>query len=369
MRCWPVVKTNSTLVKRGIKTHFERPKVISMSEETRPAKVSVIIPSYNTAGTVSRALSSVLETQCPDLEIIIVDDGSSDDSIKTIERYISDHPGARILLLTHPNHHNKGIAATRNLALKRVSGKYVAFLDADDVFLKNRFNECVAILDADESIDAVVEPFQFRYESGDRGKVEEAAPKVVPSPGAGQPPRSCEQIFFEFLNGSNAAHTSSITIRSEVFAATGGFPAFKYCLEKPLWLKICARNRVVDGAREPVAEYVLHENSTCAKEESTAEFLSEYSSALMDAYTWMSKHGVRVEYMDAVRRLAISKFYHYCTIVLNHSHSFGRDIILPLWRSFRVFPDLVFTAKYWIVCSKLIAAKMGIVRGWHDERR
>jgi glycosyltransferase involved in cell wall biosynthesis len=90
-------------------------------------RISVVIPTYNRARTLVRALDSVFAQGVPDLEVIVVDDGSGDDTKGTIARY--PHP------VTYLEQANAGPAAARNRALAVARGEFIAFLDSDDVYL------------------------------------------------------------------------------------------------------------------------------------------------------------------------------------------------------------------------------------------
>lgn len=93
-------------------------------------QVSVIIPTYNRAGSVGQAIDSVLTQTVPAGEIIVVDDGSTDHTSKVLDRY-----GLRIHVIRQPN---KGVSAARNAGLAAAQNDWVAFLDSDDVWTRRR---------------------------------------------------------------------------------------------------------------------------------------------------------------------------------------------------------------------------------------
>ncbi len=95
-------------------------------------EVSVIIPSYNSADTLSRAISSVLGQTYSDYEIIVVDDASEDDTKELVAAYDDD----RVRYVAHEI--NKGGSAARNTGLDHASGDYIAYLDADDEWLPKK---------------------------------------------------------------------------------------------------------------------------------------------------------------------------------------------------------------------------------------
>lgn len=94
-------------------------------------KVSIIIPIYNAAKFIERSLRSALNQSYQSIEYILVDDGSSDDSLHVIDNLILSSPRqADILLFSHET--NKGVAAARNTGMSNATGDYIYFLDSDD---------------------------------------------------------------------------------------------------------------------------------------------------------------------------------------------------------------------------------------------
>ena len=112
-------------------------------------KVSVIMASYNKEKYIGRAIESVLNQTMADFEFIIVDDVSSDKSVEVIRSY----PDPRIRFFQ--NEVNQGIAATRNLALEKAEGAYIALLDADDITTAFRLEVESAFLDKNPEISVV----------------------------------------------------------------------------------------------------------------------------------------------------------------------------------------------------------------------
>ena len=100
-------------------------------------KVSVIIPVYNVEHYIDRCLKSVIEQTLEDIEIIIVNDGSTDSSKEIIEKYINKYP-SRIKYLEKEN---GGLSSARNFALPYARGEYLAFLDSDDYIEKDMYEQ------------------------------------------------------------------------------------------------------------------------------------------------------------------------------------------------------------------------------------
>lgn len=102
--------------------------------------VSIVLPVYNHANYISRAIQSVLEQDVQDIQLIIVDDGSTDD----IAAIVSSFEDSRIIFLRH--NINKGAAAARNSGIEKACGKYIAFLDADDYWDKAKLRMQLDVL-------------------------------------------------------------------------------------------------------------------------------------------------------------------------------------------------------------------------------
>jgi glycosyltransferase involved in cell wall biosynthesis len=101
--------------------------------------VSVLIPAYNAAQWIEKTINSVLAQTWKRLEIIVVDDGSSDDTLIVARRIIDD----RVQVLTQPN---QGAAAARNHALRQAQGDYIQFLDADDLLAPDKIEQQIKLL-------------------------------------------------------------------------------------------------------------------------------------------------------------------------------------------------------------------------------
>lgn len=111
--------------------------------------VSVVIPTYNRAHTIERAVDSVLAQDYPSVEVIVVDDGSTDDTAIRMSRYGSD---PRVRYFPFPN---GGVCVARNRGLREVRGEFVAMLDSDDYWLPGKLSIQVPLLQADSELSLV----------------------------------------------------------------------------------------------------------------------------------------------------------------------------------------------------------------------
>src|SRR5215207_11709928 len=96
--------------------------------------VSSVMIFLNAEKFIEEAIESVFAQTYDNSELLLVDDGSTDDSTQIALRYAERDP-EKVRYLEHPGHRNRGMSASRNLGVSHAEGEYVAFLDADDVWL------------------------------------------------------------------------------------------------------------------------------------------------------------------------------------------------------------------------------------------
>jgi glycosyltransferase involved in cell wall biosynthesis len=109
--------------------------------------VSIITPFLNPAKFLQKAIESVIYQTYENWELLLVDDGSTDSSRTIAQGFAAKYPD-KIRYLEHENHQNRGKSTSRNLGLTNAKGKYLAFLDADDVFLPLKLEKQIAILES-----------------------------------------------------------------------------------------------------------------------------------------------------------------------------------------------------------------------------
>lgn len=115
-------------------------------------KFSIITPVYNGADFIGRGIDSVINQTCTDWELIIADNGSTDDTLEEIKKYSKNDSRVKVIKCDE----NSGSPARpRNLALKEARGEYIAFLDADDVFFPNKLSEVLTFFENNPDIGLV----------------------------------------------------------------------------------------------------------------------------------------------------------------------------------------------------------------------
>jgi len=182
--------------------------------------VSIIIPTYNTAHFLSDAIGSVLNSTLREFEIIVIDDGSIDNTEEVLTRY-----------LTIPNFKfiqqgNMGLAGARNTGVRAASGKYLVFLDSDDIILPSKLEKQVSFLEQNLQFDAVYSSSVF---------FKDTAPEVKVLTGF---PNYSGYVLKNLLYG-NFIHVNAIMVRKKAVIRVGMFDdALRELEDWDLWIRM-----------------------------------------------------------------------------------------------------------------------------------
>jgi glycosyltransferase involved in cell wall biosynthesis len=136
-----------------------------------PGRVSVVMPCYNVARYVDAAIESLRNQTYKNIEVIAVNDGSTDDTMERLKRQAEADARVRVF-----HRANGGPSAARNLGIRHVTGAFVCFLDGDDVYLPNKIERQVRFLDQHPGVDLVYSDFFFG--DADLAPVDLTAPRV-----------------------------------------------------------------------------------------------------------------------------------------------------------------------------------------------
>lgn len=184
-------------------------------------KISVIMGIYNCAPTLQEALDSLYVQTFQDFEIILCEDGSSDNTYQVAEENAQTHKN--IVLLK--NETNKGLNYTLNRCLSVAKGEYIARMDGDDISLPTRFEKEYTFLETHPEYAIVSTPMKYFDENGvfRIGKVSEPEP-----------------LLKEFVKGTPFCHAPCM-IRKEAYMEVGGYSESPYLLrveDYHLWMKM-----------------------------------------------------------------------------------------------------------------------------------
>jgi glycosyltransferase involved in cell wall biosynthesis len=211
-------------------------------------RVSAIIGAYNNATTLQRAIDSLLAQSVDDLELIVIDDGSSDTSPEIARAAAAHDPRVRAVALGE----NVGISRSLNHALDLANGAFVAIQDADDYSEPTRLERQLATLESDPAIAVV--GCRMR-EVDERGR--ELAPRTRFASGDVGP------VLLHF----NPIPNSSAAMRRDLVLAAGGYDTrYRYAMEHDLWLRLAEHHRIV-ALDEVLATRVMGSANVAARAE------------------------------------------------------------------------------------------------------
>jgi glycosyltransferase involved in cell wall biosynthesis len=293
--------------------------------------ITTIIPAYRAAGTIARALDSVLTQSRPPEEILVVDDGSPDDMAAAVRPYAE-----RVTLIRKPN---GGAASARNLGLDRARGELVAFLDADDYWEPHKLERQLGLFRTHPELGLTCGRW-FTQEPG--------GPRIAP-------PHCTDQDFDRVLTATGKLAfsvatkmwTSTILVRRTVVGSHRFVSGLEPSEDRDLWVRLVAAAPVY-MCSEPLATYVQEPGSLCR-----TNVDRDYGNMVrvVRRYTdLLGKHGVR--YWEA------ETFRKWAARYLGGGHP--RAALVPAWN--RLLREPWSPEGWWVLLKSGLLASSSFVR-------
>lgn len=215
----------------------------SSNTDKEAPEISVIIPAYNAEKFIDETIRSVLSQTIEDIEVIIVNDGSTDNTLNILKSYSDPR-------LSYYDIKNSGVSFARNYAVNKAAGKWLAFIDADDIWANNKLEAQLT------SIDNNRWSHTNSYYIGEQQSGNEKRSDLT---------EQFDGNIFEHLIEENFITTSTVLIDKNLFLSTGGFDESLKALEDwRLWLDIASKESIA-YSKEPLAKYRVYEGSTSRK--------------------------------------------------------------------------------------------------------
>ncbi len=229
-------------------------------------KVSVVIPSYNHAAFIAQAVESVLHQSEADLELIVVDDGSQDESLEVLARF-SD-PRLRVI-----SQENQGAHAAINRGLALARGQFLAILNSDDLYHPNRLEILIRELENDADISLAGSFIEVIDDAGNllgiKHGYRDLEPWLLERPHLSF--RAGDDLRAALLTENYFATTSNFVMRREWFERIGEFRPLRYTHDWDFALRASALSRLA-LVPEPLLFYRIHAHNTIREDLATMVF-------------------------------------------------------------------------------------------------
>jgi glycosyltransferase involved in cell wall biosynthesis len=273
--------------------------------------VSVIIPTYNSDKYIGEALDSVLCQTYADYEIIVIDDGSTDDTKKIIEEH---YPLVRYYFVE-----NRGVSSARNLGISLAQGEFIAFLDADDRWLPDKLEKQTALFQSDDNLGMVFTENYFFDEHGIKKNKLNKRKRLMYG----------DIVRNIFLNSYVA--TPTVMVRKSVFDAVGFFEeGLTVAEDDNMWMRIAMRYGV-ELLDEPLVLCRVTEGSLSRTNRNiflgVRKHIEIIKNKYPDIYKYLGNSAIRRKYSDLFfsegynhfskhqykkARINFGKSYFYC---------------------------------------------------------
>lgn len=202
--------------------------------------VSIIMPAYNSESTILQAVESVINQSYPYWELIIIEDGSNDDTKRIVEELGSRDPRIQAIF----NERNMGVSCSRNCGLSAVQGEWIAFLDSDDLWDSSKLSKQIHLVE-ELGAEFVFTGSAYMDQNGS------------PYPGIFNVP---SQLTYQFLRLQNVIPCSSVLLSKELMYSNK-MENDQMHEDYAVWLKILKTGVVAYGIDEPLIAYRLSANS------------------------------------------------------------------------------------------------------------
>jgi glycosyltransferase involved in cell wall biosynthesis len=222
-------------------------------------KVSVVIPFYNAKHYVTQAVESALQ-QGETGEVLLIEDGSPDGGLENCQALAKKY--SKVRLLRHPDGANHGAAESRNLGIENAIFPYIAFLDADDYYLPNRFSITVKVFNSAMNVDGVYEAIGAVFEDQPAKDFWLTLPlnEITTVTKEIKPDRLFEELM---VGGCGYFSLDGLTVRTSLFLATGLFNEKLTMMEDTdIVYKLSAKGNLYPGSIDiPIAARRVHKGN------------------------------------------------------------------------------------------------------------
>lgn len=223
---------------------------------TEPTSFSVLIAAYNARAFIVDTLETVRQQTYSHFELVVVDDGSADDTVAVVERYREAHPDIRIRIVPSAS---RGMGGARNLCIREARHDWLAFLDHDDLWYPSKLERVSQVIRQDPSLDIVHHDEHLVEKDGaGRSRTVRTIHYAMPT----------DRLYERFLFDGKTLSGSATVVRKRRVIEAGMFsenPEWSWIADYDLWLKLAALGCRIRFIDDVLGKYVLHASNMTRK--------------------------------------------------------------------------------------------------------
>lgn len=287
---------------------------------------SVIIPTYNRDGFIDNTINSVLTQHFKNFELLVVDDGSTDDTQKIVAEFTDKR-------VRYFNKQNAERAAARNYGIEKARGKYITFLDSDDLFKQNHLLTAYEI-SQNQNLDI----FHLGYDVAEYNGSVIYAWKKLPNP-----------VNDKLIEG-NFLSCLGVFIKREILLENkfNEDRELSGSEDYELWLRLAARFKIFTYPQS-TAILINHEQRSVVlpepqKLERRIELLGQY---LIKDEAFLSRYGLQLKKLKVFRNIYLAL---HLALIPGSKQKALKIMLSTFWD----FPQIIFNRRFWIVIKKLV---------------
>ncbi len=294
----------------------------TMTQNIKPT-VSVIIAVYNGEKTIKRAIDSILQQTWPVNEIIIIDDGSTDNTRQVLADYKDK--------ITTLHQQNAGVSVARNKGVEQAKSDWICFLDADDWYYPDRIKWHMEMIQQNPKLDFLTGDFDYIDENGNilRQSMQstKCGSQLLQLAGDKSSVIMQGDLIGEFVE-QHFGDTHTLTLKRADFLKLGGYPqGVAVCEDVNFLIRLCAVSRYIGVKTLPMAAYFIHSNSATRSDPLRAQQQTLLALQSLKMFIKETNNSLMKGLMKSIRHARLDLAY---VLLKNNKKSQALQVVLPM---------------------------------------
>ena len=293
-----------------------------MTQNIKPT-VSVIIAVYNGEKTIKRAIDSILQQTWSVNEIIIIDDGSTDNTRQVLADYKDK--------ITTLHQQNAGVSVARNKGVEQAKSDWICFLDADDWYYPDRIKWHMEMIQKNPKLDFLTGNFDYIDENGNILRQSMPSTKcgrqLLQLAGDKSSVIMQGDLIGEFVE-QHFGDTHTLTLKRADFLKLGGYPqGVAVCEDVNFLIRLCAVSRYIGVKTLPMAAYFIHSNSATRSDPLRAQQQTLQALQSLKIFIKETNNSLMKGLMKSIRHARLDLAY---VLLKNNKKSQALQVVLPM---------------------------------------